>query len=145
MISVRKFWTIVILVIALSFSFLAYAETYLVKGDKVKSKNGTEYLIFKDENKVQLGFKVDGLNLVPIKDSKTDSIKREIKKKEESEQKAKEKAKKENFTKSINRFSYNMLKLCMTIVCILLVFGVVCFLGVCSWVCVFIWVLIKKR
>ena len=36
MISVRKFWTIVILVIALSFSFLASANTYLVKGDKVK-------------------------------------------------------------------------------------------------------------
>ena len=134
-----------IMALAFLFSTLASANTYLVSGNKVKSKNGTEYLIFKDENKIQLGFKVDGLNLVPIKDSKTDSIKREIKKKEESEQKAKEKAKKENFTKSINRFSYNMLKLCMTIVCILLAFVVVCFLGILSWVFTFIWVEYKKR
>ena len=135
------------LIIALTFLFstLASANTYLVKGDKVKSKNGTEYLIFKDENKIQLGFKVDGLNLVPIKDSKTDSIKREIKKKEESEQKAKEKVKKEKYTKLIDRFSFNMLKLCMTIVCILLAFGVVCFLGVLSWFFTFIWVEFKKR
>ena len=86
MITVRKFWTIVFITIALSFSLLAHADTYLLKGNKVKDKDGTEYLIFNDEHKVQLGFKVDGLKLVLIKDSKTDSIRKEIKKKEKVSQ-----------------------------------------------------------
>lgn len=130
------------LIIALAFLFstLASANTYLVKGDKVKDKNGTEYLIFKDENKIQLG-----LNLFTVKDVKTDSIKRELKKKEESEQKEKEKAEKERLTKSIDRFSSNMLKLCMTIMCILLTFGVVFFLCVLSWFFILIWAEYKKR
>ena len=38
MITVRKFWTIVFITIALSFSLLAYADTYWVKGNKVKNK-----------------------------------------------------------------------------------------------------------
>ena len=92
MITVRKFLTIVFITIALSFSLLAYADTYLLKGNKVKDKDGTEYLIFNDEHKVQLGFKVDGLKLVPIKDSKTDSIRKKIKKKEEAAEKAKKEA-----------------------------------------------------
>ena len=36
MISVRKFWTIVFITIALSFSLLAYADTYWLNGNKVK-------------------------------------------------------------------------------------------------------------
>ena len=87
MISVKKFWTIVFITIALSFSLLAYADTYWFKGNKVKDKDGTEYLIFNDEHKVQLGFKVDGLNLIPISNSKNDSIRKEIKKREEAEEK----------------------------------------------------------
>ena len=89
MITVRKFWTIVFITIALSFSLLAYADTYWVKGNKVKNKDSTEYLIFNDEHKVQLGFKVNGLNLAPINTSKNDSIRKEIKKREEAAEKAK--------------------------------------------------------
>ena len=36
MITVRNFWTIVFITIALSFSLLAYADTYWLKGNKVK-------------------------------------------------------------------------------------------------------------
>lgn len=42
-----------IIVLTLLFSTLASADTYWVKGDKVKDKDGTEYLIFNDEHKVQ--------------------------------------------------------------------------------------------
>ena len=52
MITVRKFCTIVFITIALSFSLLAYADTYWLQGNKVKDKDGTEYLIFNDEHKV---------------------------------------------------------------------------------------------
>ena len=138
--SERKFWLILLVAIVLFFSLSPYANTFLIKSDKVKDKNGTEYLIFKDENKIQLG-----LNLFTVKDVKTGSIKRELKKKEESEQKEKEKAEKERLTKSIDRFSSNMLKLCMTIMCILLTFGVVVFLCVLSWFFIFIWAEYKKR
>ena len=77
---------------ALIFSSSAYADTYWFKGNKVKDKDGTEYLIFNDEHKVQLGFKVDGLNLVPISNSKNDSIRKEIKKRKEAAEKAKKEA-----------------------------------------------------
>ena len=119
MITVRKFWTIVFITIALSFSLLAYADTYWFKGNKIKDKDGTEYLIFNDEHNVQLGFKVDGLNLVPIKDSKTDSIRKEIKKKEEEVEKAKKEAEQKEFEKDYNSFISNLLKLSMTLLGIL--------------------------
>lgn len=140
MISVRKFWTIVILVIALSFSFLAYADAYLVKGDKVKDKEGKEYIIFKDEKRVQLGFKVDGINLLPIDKNKTDSLKK-------SKQTVQEKAnKKENdaFSNNVNQFSINMLKFVMTFLGIFVTFIAVGMLGIVTYAIIYLWVVFKK-
>ena len=144
MITVRKFWTIVFITIALSFSLLAYADTYWFKGNKVKDKDGTEYLIFNDEHKVQLGFKVDGLNLVPIKDSKTDSIRKEIKKKEEAAEKAKKEAEEKEFEKDYNSFISNLLKLSMTLLGILATIIVVSILSIMSWVGFCLYLKIKK-
>lgn len=137
MITVRKFWTIVFITIALSFSLLAYADTYFLKGNKVKDKDGTEYFIFNDEHKVQLGFKVDGLNLVPIKDSKTDSIKEEIKKIEES-------AEKEAEQKEINNFINNLLKLSLTLLGILATIILVGILSIILWLMLCLYLKIKK-
>ncbi len=144
MITVRKFWTIVFITIALSFSLLAYADTYWFKGNKVKDKDGTEYIIFNDEHKVQLGFKVDGLNLVPIKDSKTDSIRKEIKKKEEAAEKAKKEAEQKEFEKDYNSFISNLLKLSMTLLGILATIIVVSMLSIISWVGFCLYSTIKK-
>lgn len=144
MISVKKFWTIVFITIALSFSLLAYADTYWFKGNKVKDKDGTEYLIFNDEHKVQLGFKVDGLNLVPIKDSKTDSIRKEIKKKEEAAEKAKKEAEQKEFEKDYNSFISNLLKLSMTLLGILAIMIVVSILSIVLWVGFCLYLKIKK-
>lgn len=144
MISVRKFWTIVFITIALSFSLLAYADTYWFKGNKVKDKDGTEYLIFNDEHKVQLGFKVDGLNLVPISTSKNDSIRKEIKKREEAAEKAKKEAEQKEFEKDFNGFISNLLKLSMTLLGILATMIAVCILSIISWVGFFLYLKIKK-
>lgn len=144
MISVRKFWTIVIITIALSFSLLAYADTYWFKGNKVKDKDGTEYLIFNDEHKVQLGFKVDGINLVPISTSKNDSIRKEIKKREEAVEKAKKEAEQKEFEKGFNGFTSNLLKLSMTLLGILATIVVVGILSIVLWVVFFLYLKIKK-
>lgn len=144
MITVRKFLTIVFITIALSFSLLAYADTYWLKGNKVKDKDGTEYLIFNDEHKVQLGFKVDGLKLVPIKDSKTDSIRKEIKKKEEAAEKAKKEAEEKEFEKDYNSFISNLLKLSMTLLGILATMTVVSILSIILWFGFFLYLKIKK-
>lgn len=132
MITVRKFWTIVFITISLSFSLSAYADTYWLKGNKVKDKDGTEYLIFNDEHKVQLGFKVNGLNLVPIKDSKTDSIKEEIKKIEESAEKER------------NNFINNLLKLSLTLLGILITIILVGVLSIILWFMLFLYLKFKK-
>ena len=126
-----------IIVLTLLFSTLASADTYWVKGDKVKDKDGTEYLIFKDENKVQLGFKVDGLNLVPIDKSKNDSIRKEIKKKEDADKKAKEK-------KILNNFINNLLKLSMTLLGILVIMLSVGMLSMLVWIGFFLYIKFKK-
>ena len=144
MITVRKFWTIVFITIALSFSLLAHADTYWFKGNKIKDKDGTEYLIFNDEHKVQLGFKVDGLNLVPIKDSKTDSIRKEIKKKEEEVEKAKKEAEQKEFEKDYNSFISNLLKLSMTLLGILATMIVVSILSIILWLGFCLYLKIKK-
>ena len=144
MISVRKFWTIVIITIALSFSLLAYADTYWFKGNKVKDKDGTEYLIFNDEHKVQLGFKVDGLKLIPISNSKNDSIRKEIKKREEAAEKAKKEAEQEEFEKDFNGFISNLLKLSMTLLGILATIVAVGILSIVLWVGFFLYLKIKK-
>ena len=144
MITMRKFWTIVFITIALSFSLLAYADTYLIKGNKVKDKDGTEYLIFNDEHKVQLGFKVDGLNLVPIKDSKTDSIRKKKKKKEEEAEKAKKEAEQKEFEKDYNSFISNLLKLSMTLLGILATMIVVSILSIILSFGFFLYLKIKK-
>lgn len=144
MISVRKFWTIVFITIALSFSLLAYADTYWFKGNKVKDKDGTEYLIFNDEHKVQLGFKVDGLNLVPISTSKNDSIRKEIKKKEEAAEKAKKEAEEKEFEKDFNGFISNLLKLSMTLLGILATIVAVGILSIVLWVGFCLYLKIKK-
>lgn len=144
MISVRKFWTIVFITIALSFSLLAYADTYWFKGNKVKDKDGTEYLIFNDEHKVQLGFKVDGLNLVPISTSKNDSIRKEIKKREEAEEKAKKEAEQKEFEKDFNGFISNLLKLSMTLLGILATIVAVGVLSIVLWVGFCLYLKIKK-
>ena len=144
MISVRKFWTIVIITIALSFSLLAYADTYWVNGNKVKDKNGTEYLIFNDEHKVQLVFKVDGLNLIPISNSKNDSIRKEIKKREEAAEKAKKEAEQKEFEKDFNGFISNLLKLSMTLLGILAAIVTVGILSIVLWVGFYLYLKIKK-
>lgn len=144
MISVRKFWTIVFITIALSFSLLAYADTYWFKGNKVKDKDGTEYLIFNDEHKVQLGFKVDGLNLVPISTSKNDSIRKEIKKREEAAEKAKKEAEQKEFEKDFNGFISNLLKLSMTLLGILATIVAVGILSIVLWVGFCLYLKIKK-
>ena len=144
MISVRKFWTIVFITIALSFSLLAYADTFWFKGNKVKDKDGTEYLIFNDEHKVQLGFKVDGLNLVPISTSKNDSIRKEINKREEAAEKAKKEAEQKEFEKDFNGFISNLLKLSMTLLGILATIVAVGILSIVLWVGFFLYLKIKK-
>ena len=144
MITVRKFWTIVFITIALSFSLLAYADTYLLNGNKVKDKNGTEYLIFNDEHKVQLGFKVDGLNLIPISNSKNDSIRKEIKKREEAAEKAKKEAEQKEFEKDFNDFISNLLKLSMTLLGILATIVAVGILSTVLWVGFCLYLKIKK-
>ena len=144
MISVRKFWTIVFITIALSFSLLAYADTYWFKGNKVKDKNGTEYLIFNDEHKVQLGFKVDGLNLIPISNSKNDSIRKEIKKREEAAEKAKKEAEQKEFEKDFNGFISNLLKLSITLLGILATIVTVGILSIVLWVGFCLYLKIKK-
>ena len=144
MISVRKFLTIVIITIALSFSLLAYADTYWFKGNKVKDKDGTEYLIFNDEHKVQLGFKTDGLNLIPISNSKNDFIRKEIKKREEAAEKAKKEAEQKEFEKNFNGFISNLLKLSMTLLGILATIVVVGILSIVLWVVFFLYLKIKK-
>lgn len=144
MISVRKFWTIVFITIALSFSLLAYADTYWLNGNKVKDKDGTEYLIFNDEHKVQLGFKVDGINLVPISTSKNDSIRKEIKKREEAAEKAKKEVEQKEFEKGFNSFISNLLKLSMTLLGILATIVAVGILSIVLWVVFFLYLKIKK-
>lgn len=135
------------LIIALAFLFstLASANTYLVKGGKVKDKDGKEYLIFKDESKIQLGFKLDGVNLIPIKDSKTDSLrkaKQAAEKKAEKEKEIKEKA---AFKKNINNFSTNLLKLVMTFSGIFLTFIAVGLLGMSFYFIIALSLFFKKR
>ena len=126
-----------IIVLTLLFSTLASADTYWVKGDKVKDKDGTEYLIFNDENKVQLGFKVDGFNLVSIDKSKNDSIRKEIKKKEDADKKAKEK-------KILDNFINNLLKLSMTLLGILVIILSVGMLSMLVWIGFFLYIKLKK-
>ena len=126
-----------IIVLTLLFSTLASADTYWVKGDKVKDKDGTEYLIFNDEHKVQLGFKVDGLNLVSIDKSKNDSIRKEIKKKEDADKKAKEK-------KILDNFINNLLKLSMTLLGILVIILSVGMLSMLVWIGFFLYIKLKK-
>ena len=144
MITVKKFWTIVFITIALSFSLLAYADTYWLNGNKVKDKDGTEYLIFNDEHKVQLGFKVDGLNLIPISNSKNDSIRKEIKKREEAAEKAKKEAEQKEFEKDFNGFISNLLKLSMTLLGILATIVAVGILSIVLWVGFCLYLKIKK-
>jgi hypothetical protein len=126
-----------IIVLALLFSTLASADTYLVKGDKIKDKDGSEYFIFNDENNIQMGFKVDGLNLVPIDKSKNDSIRKEIKKKEDSDKKAKEK-------KILNNFTNNLLKLSMTLLGILVIILSVGILSMLVWIGFCLYIKLKK-
>lgn len=129
MITVRKFWTIVFITIALSFSLLAYADTYWLNGNKVKDKDGTEYLIF---------------NLVPISNSKNDSIRKEIKKREEAAEKAKKEAEQKEFEKDFNGFITNLLKLSMTLLGILATIVAVGILSIVLWVGFCLYLKIKK-
>ena len=137
MVSVKKFWTIVFITIALSFSLLAYADTYWVKDNKVKDKDGTEYLIFNDEHKVQLGFKVDGLNLVPIKDSKTDSIAKQKKIDEKIEKEKKSVA-------NVQNFANNLLKLSITLIGMIAIFLIVSILCAIIWMIIWMVTIYKK-
>lgn len=129
---------------ALIFSSSAYADTYWLNGNKVKDKDGTEYLIFNDEHKVQLGFKVDGLYIFPIKDSKNDSIRKEIKKREEAAEKAKKKAEQKEFEKDFNGFISNLLKLSMTLLGILAIIILVEILSIILWIGLFFYLKFKK-
>lgn len=129
-----------IIVLTLLFSTLASADTYWVKGDKVKDKDGSEYLIFNDENNVQIGLKVDGLNLVPIDKSKNDSIRKEIKKREE----AKKEVKVKKLKNDLNNFINNLLKLSMTLLGILVIILSVGILSMLVWIGFFLYIKLKK-
>ena len=133
-----------IIVLTLLFSTLASADTYWVKGDKVKDKDGSEYLIFNDENNIQIGLKVDGLNLVPIDKSKNDSIRKEIKKREEAKEKAKKEAKTKKLKNDLNNFINNLLKLSMTLLGILVIILSVCILSMLVWIGFFLYIKLKK-
>lgn len=127
MISVKKFWTIVI---ALSLSLLTYASTYYFQGVKEKDANGKEYLIFND-GRVNIGFKIDEnnkLQLVPIV-SKTDSIAKQKKIDEEAE-------KEKNNATNVQIFTNNLLKLSVTLIGMLVIFLIAFIL------CRIIWLLI---
>ena len=91
-----------------------------------------------------MGFKVDGLKLVPIKDSKTDSIRKEIKKKEEEAEKSKKEAEQKEFEKDYNSFISNLLKLSMTLLGILATMIVVSILSIILWFGFFLYLKIKK-
>jgi len=134
MISVKKIWTIVI---ALSLSLFAYADTYYLQGVKQKDANGKEYLIFTDEHKVQLVFKVNGFNLASIKDFKTDSIAKQKKIDEEAEKEKKSVA-------NIQNFVNNLLKLSVTLIGMVAVCLVVYFLCALIWIIVADSTIIKK-
>ena len=84
-----------------------------------------------------MGFKVDGLNLVPIDKSKNDSIRKEIKKKEDADKKAKEK-------KILNNFINNLLKLSMTLLGILVIILSVGILSMLVWIGFFLYIKLKK-
>lgn len=129
---------------ALIFSSSVYADTYWFKGNKVEDKNGTEYLIFNDEHNVQLGFKVDGLNLVSISNSKNDSIRKEIKKREEAAEKAKKEAEQKKLEEDYNGFISNLLKLSMTLLGILATIVAVGILSIVLWVGFCLYLKIKK-
>ena len=133
-----------IIVLTLLFSTLASADTYWVKGDKVKDKDGSEYLIFNDENNIQIGLKVDGLNLVPIDKSKNDSIRKEIKKREEAKEKAKKEAKTKKLKNDLNNFINNLLKLSMTLLGILVIILSVGILSMLVWIGFFLYIKLKK-
>ena len=133
-----------IIVLTLLFSTLASADTYWVKGDKVKDKDGSEYLIFNDENNIQIGLKVDGLNLVPIDKSKNDSIRKEIKKREEAKEKAKKEAKAKKLKNDLNNFINNLLKLSMTLLGILVIILSVGILSMLVWIGFFLYIKLKK-
>ena len=133
-----------IIVLTLLFSTLASADTYWVKGDKVKDKDGSEYLIFNDENNIQIGLKVDGLNLVPIDKSKNDSIRKEIKKREEAKEKAKKEAKTKKLKNDLNNFINNLLKLSMTLLGILVIILSLGILSMLVWIGFFLYIKLKK-
>ena len=133
-----------IIVLTLLFSTLASADTYLVKGDKVKDKDGSEYLIFNDENNIQIGLKVDGLNLVPIDKSKNDSIRKEIKKKEDAVKKAKKEAKTKKLKNDLNNFINNLLKLSMTLLGILVIILSMGILSILVWIVFCLYIKLKK-
>ena len=133
-----------ITILTLLFSTLSSADTYWVKGDKVKDKDGTEYLIFNDENNIQIGLKVDGFNLVPIDKSKNDSIRKEIKKREEAKEKAKKEAKAKKLKNDLNNFINNLLKLSMTLLGILVIILSVGILSMLVWIGFCLYIRLKK-
>jgi len=138
MITVRKFWTIVFITIALSFSLLAYADTYYFQGVKKKDTNGKEYLIFND-GRVDIGLKIDEndkLQLIPII-PKTDSIAKQKKKDEKMEKEKKSVA-------NIQNFVNNILKLSVTLIGMIIIFLVVSVLCGIIWIIVGILTIYKK-
>jgi hypothetical protein len=91
-----------------------------------------------------LGFKVDGLKLIPISNSKNDSIRKEIKKREEAAEKAKKETEQKEFEKDFNGFISNLLKLSMTLLGILATIVAVGILSILLWVGFFLYLKIKK-
>ena len=138
MVSVKKIWTVVVV---LSLSLLTYADTYYFQGVKEKDANGKEYLIFND-GRADIGFKIDAnnkLQLVPII-SKTDSIAKQKKINKEVE------TEKNNAT-NVQNFVNNLLKLSVTIigmVGIFLIVFILCILCAIIWVAIGIVTIYKK-
>lgn len=127
MISVEKFWSIFILLLCILFSCIAYAtENYIIKED-----TPTNETILKPNfnDNVWVVDTISKTKTEPIK-----KIKQTVSKNE-----------KETVKEVSSNFPSNLLKLAMTFVGIVATFAIIGVLGMLSWVCVFVWVSIKKR
>lgn len=100
--------------------------------------------LFNDENNIQIGLKVDGLNLVPIDKSKNDSIRKEIKKREEAKEKTKKEAKAKKLKNDLDNFIGNLLKLSMTLLGILVIILSVGILSMLVWIGFCLYIKLKK-
>lgn len=123
MISIKKFFTIIIIVIALPFSLSAYTDTYFIKCDSFKNENKKECIVFKNVN--ENWFYFDTINY------KTNYINKKNKEEKESQT-------------DYDVFVCNLLKLSMTLLGILIINIVVGVLFCIGWLVVGLYLFFKK-